>query len=90
MKNSLHPLKFGSYVSCMTLSICALSGSTSESITLTSLLEGFEDCIEIKYQWECDKGNGFEAVEGGNGDSYSYAATAESMTWNFRLAVYYR
>ena len=31
-----------------------------ETVELTSLLEGFEDCSEILYQWECDNGSGFD------------------------------
>ena len=61
-----------------------------EDIVLTSLLEGFEDCEAIRYQWECDKGEGFEAVEGAESDSYTYAATEESMGWSFRLVVFYK
>ena len=61
-----------------------------EPIHLTSLLEGFEDCIEIAYQWECDKGDGFEPVENGTGDSYTYEASLESMAWSWQLVVYYK
>ena len=61
-----------------------------EPIHLTSLLEGFEDCIEIAYQWECDKGDGFEPVENGTGDSYTYKASLESMAWGWQLVVYYK
>ena len=60
-----------------------------ELIHLTSLLEGFEDCVAITFQWECDKGNGMEPVEGGTGDSYSFEATADSITWDWQLTVYY-
>lgn len=60
-----------------------------EEIHLTSLLEGFEDNTEIKYQWECDKGSGFEPVEGANGDTYSYPANLETLTWSWRLVVEY-
>ncbi len=63
--------------------------SVNEPITLTSLLEGFEDCVEISYQWKCDKGNGFEDVEGATGDSYTYEATADSLTWSWQLVVSY-
>ena len=56
-------------------------------INLTSLLEGFEEDETILYQWECDKGNGFEPIADANGDSYSYEATIESLTWSFRLIV---
>jgi hypothetical protein len=61
-----------------------------ETIHLTSILEGFEDCEAIKYQWECDKGNGFEAVPDGNGDRYAYSASVESLSWSWRLIVLFR
>ena len=60
-----------------------------ETVTLTSKLEGF-DGFEIRYQWECDKGNGFEAVAGANDSSYAFAATQESLRWDWQLSVYYR
>ena len=61
-----------------------------ETITLTSLLEGFEDCEKIVYQWECDKGEGFEPVAGANSDTWEYAGTAETLAWNWRLKVYFK
>ena len=60
-----------------------------ESIELTSELEGFEN-NEIRYQWECDKGEGFEPVEGANDATYIYAASLETLGWDWRLTVYYR
>ena len=60
-----------------------------EMIRLTSYIEGF-DGYEIMYQWECDQGNGFEAVEGANEDSYVFAASKETLAYDWRLAVYYR
>ena len=60
-----------------------------EDVVLTSQVEGFEE-YETLYVWECDKGSGFETVEGANGASYSFKASAESLSWNWRLTVYYR
>ena len=60
-----------------------------ETVTLTCKLEGFEG-YETLLQWECDKGNGFEEVEGANGDSYSFAASIETLAYDWRLTVYYR
>ena len=61
-----------------------------ETVTLTSLLEGFEDCKEIRYQWQCDRGAGFEAISGANGASYSYTVSAETLSYSWRLRVYFR
>ena len=61
-----------------------------EEVRLTCTLVGFEDCTEILYQWQCDKGNGFEDVPGAEQDYYSFPATAESLCWSWRLIVYYR
>ena len=59
-------------------------------MVLTSMLEGFEDCDEIAYQWECNKGNGFEAVTGANSAYYAFIADPESLNWSWKLTVYYR
>ena len=56
-------------------------------IELTSLLEGFEENDIVMYQWECDKGQGFEPIDRATGDSYSYKASIESLTWDFRLNI---
>jgi len=61
-------------------------GST---ITLSSVIEGF-DGYEIRYQWECDQGDGLQNVPGANEETYSFIATEESLTWDWRLTVYYR
>ena len=60
-----------------------------ETVTLTCKLEGFEG-YETLLQWECDKGNGYENVEGANGDSYSFEASVETLSYGWRLTVYYR
>ena len=59
-----------------------------EPIYLTSYLTGFEEC-EIYYQWQCDKGNGFQDIPGANSDSYSFSANKETLSWGWRLIVYY-
>lgn len=56
-------------------------------ITLTSKLEGFDGIEEIKYQWYCDKGNGYEPVDGANSDSYTYTANPETLSWGWQLEV---
>ena len=61
-----------------------------EPVYLTSKLEGFEDCEAILDSWYVDKGNGFEEVEGANADTYEFEATAESLSWGWKLDVLYR
>ena len=61
-----------------------------ETIYLTSRLEGFEDCEDIVYQWMCNKGEGFEEVEGANEAAYSFVADKETLTWGWRLMVYFK
>ena len=58
-------------------------------VMLTSKLEGF-DGLEVIYQWECDKGDGFRKVDNANEESYFFRASAETLSWNWRLTVYYR
>ena len=60
-----------------------------ETVSLTSKLEGFEG-LELMYIWKVDKGNGFEEVEGANADTYSFEATAETLSWGWVLTVLYR
>lgn len=60
--------------------------SPGETVQLTCVLYGM-DGYSVSYQWECDKGNGFEAVAGANADSYSFIASVETLGYNWRLAV---
>ena len=57
-----------------------------EPVYLTSKLEGF-DGYEIELQWQCDKGEGFEDVEGANADTYEFEASAETLSWGWKLLV---
>lgn len=59
-----------------------------ERIYLTSYLEGF-DGLTVMYQWQVDRGNGWENVEGATRDSYSFIATKESILYSWRMIVYY-
>lgn len=61
----------------------------NETVLLWSEISGFEGC-EVHYQWMCDKGNGYEPVEGATNDVYGFPATVESLSWNWQLIVYYR
>ena len=60
-----------------------------ETIYLTSKIEGF-DGYEIMYQWECDKGDGFENIPGANDAAYSFEASVETLSYDWRLTVLYR
>jgi len=60
-----------------------------EPIILTSQIENSEYYKNITYQWECDKGNGFEIVEDATESTYSYPATLESFSWSWRLIIHY-
>ncbi len=62
-----------------------------EIVTLTSELKGFEKYDELLLIWEVDRGDGWVELEKSiNQQSWSFPATAESLTWNWRLSVYYR
>ena len=60
-----------------------------ETVYLTSKLEGFEG-YEVAYKWQCDQGEGYQYVEGANEDTYEYTADTETLSWGWRLLVYYR
>lgn len=64
---------------------------TGETIHLTSTLIGFDWCSGIQYQWECDKNDefGFQPIFGATLDHYEFPATAETLTWSWRLVVHY-
>lgn len=60
-----------------------------DTIYLTSVLTGFENC-EVYYQWQCDKGAGYEDVSDGTAASYEFIANKETLSWNWKLIVYYQ
>lgn len=60
-----------------------------DPIYLTSELIGFEG-YEVWYQWCCDKGEGFEEIEDANEPTYVFAASPETLSWNYKLIVYYK
>ena len=57
-----------------------------DCVTLISEISGLEGCT-VSYQWQRDAGNGFEDIAGANSSSYSFAATEESLSCGYRLAV---
>lgn len=63
--------------------------SPGETVYLTSKLEGFEGYDTILFQWQADRGNGFEDIAGATEDTYSFAADAETLNYDWRLIVMY-
>ena len=63
--------------------------SIGDPITLTSELHGF-DGYEIMYQWQCDRGAGFQDIPGANGATYTFEATEDTLQYSWMLEVYYR
>jgi len=63
--------------------------SPGETVYLTSKIENVE-YYETKLQWSVDKGNGYEVIDGANGDSYSFEASIETLAYDWMLTVYYR
>ena len=59
-----------------------------EIVFLTSLLEGL-DGYTISYQWQWDRGNGFENIAGATSDSFAFEASVETLAYNWRLIVYF-
>ena len=64
----------------------------NEPVTLTGVLENIENHTDIQYIWEVDKhdGNGYVPVEGATGLTHTFPATAESLSWSWRLSVLYK
>jgi len=60
-----------------------------ETVTLTSKLEGFEH-YETMLQWQWDRGSGFEDIPGANADFYAFESSIETLSYDWRLIVYYR
>ncbi len=60
--------------------------SPGETVTLTSLLEGF-DGYDVAFQWQCDKGFGFQDVSGATADTYQFTADLETLSWSWMLLV---
>ena len=60
-----------------------------ETVYLTSKIEGF-DGYETMYQWQCDKGNGFEDIAGANDATYAFGADVDTLSYDWKLLVYYR
>lgn len=61
----------------------------NEPVHLTSKLIGFEN-YTVYYQWQCDKGNGFENIAGATNSSYTFYATKDTLSWSWRLKITYK
>lgn len=62
-------------------------------LTLTSTLEGIRiDELVLSYQWYYDKhdGQGFVPITGANSKSYSFPATAATLSYDYKLIVTYQ
>ena len=59
-------------------------------VTLTGVLEDADECSNVIYKWEVNKGNGFEPVPDADGATYTFLASKESLSWSWRLSVLYR
>lgn len=58
-------------------------------ITMYSEVQHTEGWI-IEYQWERGKNGVFEDIPGANEPTYSFAASIESVSYLYRLTIYYR
>lgn len=61
----------------------------NEFITLSSRLIGIDKSEVTSYQWQVDRGDGlgWVDIEGANSDKYIYTATAETISYKWRLIV---
>ena len=62
-------------------------------LTLTSTLEGIRiDELVLSYQWYYDRhdGQGFVPISGATSKSYSFPATAATLSYDYKLIVTYQ
>ena len=59
-----------------------------EIIYLTCKLEGLDD-YKLSFQWQYDRGNGFEDIPGATEDTYAFEASMETLNYDWSLLVYY-
>ena len=52
-----------------------------------SSVDGLKDGQAAKYQWQVDKGNGWEDIDGANADTYEMIVDAENACYTWRLVV---
>lgn len=58
----------------------------NEIITLSSQLIGF-DGVEVRYQWQVDRGDGWTDVDGATGPTHQFVATRDTILYSWRLIV---
>ncbi len=63
---------------------------TNDEVVLSAHLEGFGACEQLRYRWECDNGDGFRPVEGGDKATLTYPANSETLGWKWQLTVFCR
>ena len=63
-----------------------------DTVTIYSVLEGFEECEEILYQWMYDKGegNGYEPIPNATEATYRFDVSKELMSYSYKLVVYFK
>ena len=59
-----------------------------DTVVLTAVIEDRDENAQYVFEWEVDRGEGWEVISRGTEDSYSYTATAENMGWDWRVTVY--
>lgn len=58
----------------------------NEIITLSSQLIGF-DGVDVQYQWQVDRGEGWADVDGATGPTHQFVATRDTILYSWRLIV---
>ena len=58
-----------------------------ETIRLSVDLGDFADCSEVFVVWEVNSGTGW--IRSGEGQTFEYQASVESLRWNFRARVFF-
>ena len=56
-----------------------------DTVTLTGTVENAPGTVY--YVWECDRGAGYEPVDNAVGNTVTFTATQETLSWSWRLTV---
>lgn len=59
--------------------------AVGETVTMSSRLTGFSG--NLKYQWQVDKGSGWQDIPGANEAKYSFVFSEENSGYSWRVAV---